>query len=163
MEISKSNALQLVRHWAEGYYAFAQACHNYHVSGFADVEGNLFSTPNAEGQRLTEEFETYISDEELHKAFRLLRKYVQEIIEVDREIVNWLASCVGLPAPQDKRDRRRLRHRLREIVEGSDQGPVGPIWATSPEYQALVSKSAQILQAASVVWQGIDQRIQLIE
>jgi hypothetical protein len=163
MAISKGDFPQLVKRWAEGYYTFAKSCHHYHVSGFADVYGTLFGTPSEEVQKLMGEFEAQISDEELRKAFLLLRERVQEMVTLDRKMVDWLASFVGLPAPQDRRDRKCLRRRLNKIIEGDAQGPVGPVWVTSPEYQALVSKSAEILHATAALYQEIDRRIQSIE
>lgn len=154
--------LKMIEHLADGYSRWGESIHSYHVSGFADVRGSFVKPPDARVQEGVQALENRIKDSELRAALHLLREQLQELIEVDGQIVEWLARFAGLASPRNRRDRTRLVQRLQRIVDGEPGGPQGPVWAMQAEYQLLVEKSEQLLAALGRVKQQMDQRLQLL-
>jgi len=160
VEISEHDFLGWVDRVAEGYRVLSEDSHRYHVSGFADCRGTHFRTPYMQEQELGRQLEPQIEDGELRNAFHVLGECAQQAVEVDGQIVEWLAGFVGMPSPRNRRGGERLEQRLDEIASGGDEGPVGPVWIPERGYQVLVKRSAEVAHAAAEAYLPVHRRIQ---
>ncbi len=159
IEVDERYFLSLINHLAKGYHVLAKAYHNCHVSGFADWKG-IFQMPDVGQSEVISALEAQIDDEELREAFNCLREQLQELKEVDKQIVKWLAGLVGISSLEDEQDRACLEQRLHQIIAGGPDGYQGPVWIMHPEYQALVKRSREVMAAVSEAQRRIEQRIQ---
>jgi hypothetical protein len=159
-EVEEKYYLDSINHLSKGYYVLAEAYHNYHVSGFADLDG-IFQAQDVGQDEIVKAISNQIDDQMLSKAFDGLKNHLQELKELDGQIADWLISFVGLPPVQDKKHKALLKRRLKKIIiSGPDGRLQGPIWSLQPEYQAFVERSKMILVVMGDAQQQIDQRIQ---
>jgi hypothetical protein len=160
IEVPEDSYLNSIRHLAKGYIVLAEAYHNYHVSGFADWKGT-FQLPEVGQSDVVKAIADQIRDNELSMSFNSMREHLQELIELDREIVDWLARYVDLSTVHNKKGKAQLERRLKKIiVNGSGGNPKGPIWAILPEYQAFIGRSKNILITMKESEQQIDRRVE---
>jgi len=159
-EISEHDYLGLISNLAKGYYILAEAYHRCHLSGFADWK-STFQLPDVGQNEIVEVIVDEIDDNALSESLSSLRNHLQELEELDKRIVDWLARFVGLTSVEAKKDKGRLERRLQKIiVNGPDGRPQGPIWAMESEYQAFVKESKRIFASIEEAQWQIDQRIQ---
>jgi hypothetical protein len=158
-EISGEDYLTLLRDLAKGNYEFAEAIHNYHVSGFADWK-NTFRMTDAWNNDIAIALTDQIDDDKLSKEFKLLKKNWQEIQKVDSQISKWLSGYVGLSSIDAKKDKLKLERKLKKIIVNGHGGRVqGPVWISAPAYQKLISKSKVCLLNIKKSEENISQRI----
>jgi hypothetical protein len=156
VELNGRDFLTLIDNIARGYYPLATGYHGCHLNGLADWKNALPRTLEMVGwETPMETVEAYIADEELRKAFHSLREHLQELINIDEQIIEWLAAYVGLSSSEAERDRQRMDRRLHKIVVDE-----GPIWALEPEYQVFVGKSEKHVLAFLEAKQRLDRRVQ---
>jgi hypothetical protein len=145
---------------ANGYHVLANAYHNLHESGFADWKGT-FLMPDVGQNEIVQTITDQIYDDMLAKAFNSLRMDFDELKNLDKHIVEWLARYVGLCSVQERKDIVRLERKLHKIItNGPDGSPQGPIWALHPEYCAFVEQSKYLLDVITKDQHSVNQRIQ---
>ncbi len=158
-EIGEPQYLSLVRNLAQGYCGGAEAYNESEASGFPDWR-DAFQLPEVGQTEFAKAIADQIDDSELADSFGSLRSRLQELVELDRRMVDWLAQLVGLPQPRSKRDKTRLNRRLHKVVvNGPDGRPQGPVWAMQPEYQAFVRESGELLAGVRAMQDRVDRRI----
>jgi len=160
VELTRHDILDIVAHQAEGYYFLAKVYIRCHVAGcplgLADMPQGMHEI----GNESLRQIEAQIEDDELREAYIDLRKALEELEEVDKQAIDWLATFVGLSTPQGNRDKRRLRKRLNRLTVTPEGQLQGPVWAAHPEYQAIVRKSVAMLVHVEQSKQRVDQRLQ---
>jgi hypothetical protein len=155
VELNERDFLTVLEGIAGGYITQARAYHHYHAGGFADWKNALPRTLEMVGwETPIETVEAQIGDEQLREAFRSLREHLTALIEIDEQIIEWLAGFVGLSSSQGERDRHRMDRRLHEI--SADKGPV---WAMEQEYQAFAGRSEKEMLAVTEAKQRMDRRL----
>jgi hypothetical protein len=157
MQASEKDYLDLAYRLAGSCYTLASAYHRNHASGFADWNGILPRTPYSDGKQALGLLETWIDDQVLWKALRQLESLVQEMVDLDRQIVLWLAEYAGLLQQEDESIRKHLDGRLHEIAA---EGPSGPVWVLEPGYSVLAEKSKEVMSVVNDVYRRIEQRIE---
>ncbi len=156
VELNGHQFLTLIDNIAGGYYPVATGYHGCHLNGFADWKNALPRTLEMVGwETPMETVESLIDDEELREAFHSVREHLQELINIDEQIIAWLAGYVGLSSSQGERNRRRMDRRLHKIVVAQ-----GPIWATKAEYQVFVGNSAKHVLAVMDAKERLDRRLE---
>ena len=158
---SETVILLAVQHLARGYVVAANAYHSYHATGFSDWKHSLKS-PDVGQQELVSEVTKQIKNSELHDDFIALRRTLDELVKVDEEISNWLASYVGINSIETRNERRNLDRKLRIIIAGGINGPQGPIWAINDEYRHLADKSKTVLKQITTLAEEIENRIAVL-
>jgi hypothetical protein len=156
VELNHRDFLTVIAAIAGGYHTQAWAYHHGHPGGFADWKNALPRTLEMVGwETPMETVEGQIDDEELREAFHSMREHLQELINVDEQIIAWLAAYVGLSSSQGERNRRRMDQRLNKILEAQ-----GPVWVTEQEYQTFVGRSDKEMLAVTEAEERLDRRLE---
>jgi hypothetical protein len=155
VELNERPLLTLIDNIAASYPTQGELYHRNHARGFADWHNVFPRTLEMVGwDTPMETVEARIDDDELRQAFHSFREHLKRLVEIDEQIVEWLAGFVGLSFSEDERDRRRLGRRLDKILE--DQGA---IWAMQPEYRVFVGRSQKHMLAVTEAKQRMDRRL----
>lgn len=158
-DLSERDFLNSINDLSKGYYILAEAYHNYHLSGFADLK-NTFQMSDVGQKKLINVMVEQIDDGELLKTFNYMEEQLQEMKQVDIQIIEWLAEFLEFPLVQSKKDKAYLEKRLKKIISNGSKGQVqGPVWALEPQYKEFLEKSEKIMISIKDSLQKIELRI----
>lgn len=158
-ELGESEFLTLLDRIAQANYMLAHTLSRLHAFGFADWSGSFQGVLEMGAPAIAEALGSQIKDPELREAFYLLSEHTRSVVEIDQQIVAWLAKLVGLRAVHDKRGRIKLDRRLWKIAAKGTEEPRGPVWVTRPDYQALAEKSRLAMAAVAQAKGRFDRRL----
>jgi hypothetical protein len=104
-------------------------------------------------------FEDALDDAALRKAWESLWESANQMIEVDKRIMEWLMKYHGL-SRRTKSKYRALSNRLdSELARATHNGKFPPEWTQEPEYQKLLGESKAIAELATLEMEKIEQRV----
>ncbi len=156
VELNDRDFLTAIAAIAGGYHTQAWAYHHGHPGGFADRKNALPRTLEMVGwETPMETVESLIDDEEVREAFHSVREHLQELINIDEQVIAWLAAYVGLPSSQGEGNRRRMDQRLNKILEAQ-----GPIWIMEQEYQTFLARSDKEMLGVREAEERLDRRLE---
>lgn len=162
MKSSDRDQRSMIEPAARGLFILVHAYHNHHKAGFADWKGVFGFGDTGQLDAIAATVSDF-DDHELRTGMLTLKTRVDEMKRLDLEITDWLAEYVNLPPARDKSGVSKLERRLKKIISsGADGGPQGPVWLLDPEYQALVARSARILDSASMALAETIERAELL-
>lgn len=161
VELTERDFLDLVAHQAKGNYFHAMDYITDLLAGFpfglVDIPEPIENEVTRATRELLQQVEAQIDDKEMRESYNYLKKVLEELGEIDRRAVDWLAAYVGLPPVRDNRDKRKLLKRLHPLTFTPEGQPQGPVWAMDPEYQAIVQKVWDIWLLVEQSKQQFDQ------
>lgn len=141
-ELNDKGLLLFLSKVVEEYCVVAKAYYRMHIEGFPDLT-ELFFQIQKKQVDFANQLEKTISDKELLTLFLAAEKGLISLASLDNQFINCIAAYVGLPPPQNKRDKRKIIKRMDTIILGTEKDGItqGPIWVMSDNYQSLLKSN----------------------
>lgn len=146
-EITKKNLLQIISRESKSILFWAEEYYRGLYSGFPDITSDLL-LPDKGQYQFMNEIERGIEDDELIKKVIKIKDKFKEMVVINDQISNWVSNFVGLPPPQNKKDRQKVKNEVNKLfMPGSPFHNHGLYWPVETEYQELVKQSRNVLDS----------------
>jgi hypothetical protein len=159
MDAAEQNFLIVQTQIAESNHNLATMFCGAHMSGTPDVMGGMRSDLDIDLLG-SEENLLRIKDKELGRLMRALRSHMQEFSELDAQIIAIFAEVVGLPSPDTKEERKKLRQKINYYENRPDHAttPLDGI-LLRPDYKVVLERSKATYYAVEELKEQIDARV----